>query len=241
MAWSPRKMETARLRVNDMRAIDEVPLKGRLQSMLELQDVINRKIRPDWRNANNAWYRAIWTECAELLDHVGWKWWKHQSPDIPQVQLELVDIFHFGLSELLQHHGTAQAAASHLLDGYVSYGRRGGGSVNDSEACIALVEGFATKVLTTRKFDLVSFCELASALGLEEEKLYEMYAGKNVLNGFRQDHGYKAGTYIKTWDGREDNMWLVEFAAGIAKHPDTFASELYTELSRKYEEVTRGS
>lgn len=223
-----------------MNAVDEVTLRGRLQSMLELQDGINSKIRPDWRDANNAWFRAIWTECAELLDHVGWKWWKHQSPDIPQVHLELVDIFHFGLSELLQQHGTAQEAASHLFEGYVAYERRGGASVYDSAACIALVEAFATAVLTTRRFDLAKFCELASAVGLEEQTLYEMYVGKNVLNGFRQDHGYKAGAYIKTWDGREDNVWLVEFAAGLDKHPGTFASELYSRLSKKYEEVARG-
>jgi dimeric dUTPase (all-alpha-NTP-PPase superfamily) len=233
-------MQRAIVRVDDMKAVDEFTLRGRLQSMLELQDDINSKIRSDWRGANNAWFRAIWTECAELLDHVGWKWWKQQSPDIAQVHLELVDIFHFGLSELLQQHGTAQEAATHLLEGYVAYYRRGGSSVLDSAACIALVEAFVTAVLTSRRFDLAKFCELASAVGLEEQTLYEMYVGKNVLNSFRQDHGYKAGLYIKTWEGREDNVWLVEFAAGLDKHPVTFASELYSKLSRKYEEVARG-
>lgn len=208
--------------------------------MLELQDGINSKIHPDWRAANNAWFRAIWTECAELVDHIGWKWWKHQSPDIPQVHLELVDIFHFGLSEILQQHGTADAASTQLLGAYVAYGNRISAGVENSAASITLVEMFATSVLTTRQFDLAGFCELASAVGLQEQKLYEMYVGKNVLNGFRQEHGYKAGTYIKTWDGREDNVWLVEFAAGVDKNPATFASELYGQLSKKYEEVSRG-
>ena len=215
-------------------------LRSRLQSMLELQDGINSKIRSDWRDANNAWFRAIWTECAELVDHIGWKWWKHQSPDIPQVRLELVDIFHFGLSELLQQHGTADAVATKLLGAYVIYGKRSGGGVDESAASIALVEAFATSVLMTRRFDLPEFCALATAVGLEEQKLYEMYVGKNVLNGFRQDHGYKVGTYIKAWDGREDNVWLVEFAAGLDKNPATFAAELYGQLSKKYAEVARG-
>lgn len=223
-----------------MNAAGDVALRGRLESMLELQDGINSKIRSDWRDANNAWFRAIWTECAELVDHIGWKWWKHQSPDIPQVHLELVDIFHFGLSELLQQHGTADTAATQLLGAYVGYGKRSGAAVDDSEARIALVESFATSVLTTKRFNMAGFCDVASAVGLEEHMLYEMYVGKNVLNGFRQDHGYKAGTYIKTWDGREDNVWLVEFAAGLDKHPGTFASELYGKLSTKYEEVLRG-
>lgn len=227
-------------RLTDMNGVEDVTLRSRLQSMLELQDDINSKIRPDWRDANNAWFRAIWTECAELMDHIGWKWWKHQSPDMAQVRLELVDIFHFGLSELLQQHGAANAAVTKLLGAYVVYGKRSDGHVDDSAERIALVEAFATSVLTTRRFNLAEFCALASAVGLEEQTLYEMYVGKNVLNGFRQDHGYKAGTYIKTWHGREDNVWLVELAAGLEKNPATFASELYGLLAKKYVEVARG-
>ena len=34
-------------------------------------------------------------ECSELLDHYGWKWWKHQATDLDQVKLEIVDIWHF--------------------------------------------------------------------------------------------------------------------------------------------------
>lgn len=233
-------MPRANIWVSNMNGLDDVVLESRLQSMLELQDGINCKIRPDWRNANNAWFRAIWTECAELLDHIGWKWWKHQPPDIRQAHLELIDIFHFGLSELLQQHGTAGAAVTQLLGAYVAYGKRTGAGVDDSAVLIALLEAFATSALTTKRFDLARFCELASAVGLEERTLYEMYVGKNVLNGFRQDHGYKAGTYIKAWDGREDNVWLVEFATGLDKNPATFSSELYGLLSKKYEEVARG-
>ena len=63
-------------------------MKNQLVVMLEMQDAMNARVNPDWRNAGNAWYRAIWTECAEMLDHYGWKWWKHQQPDLEQVQLE---------------------------------------------------------------------------------------------------------------------------------------------------------
>lgn len=220
-----------------MDTVDEVKLRSRLQSMLELQDSINSKIRPDWREAKNPWFRAIWTECAELVDHIGWKWWKHQPPDLPQIHLELVDIFHFGLSELLQMHGAAQNAADQLIEMYLVYGKRNSPSVENSRDRIALVEAFVTSILTTRRFNLAAFCELASAVQLNEETLYEMYVGKNVLNGFRQDHGYKSGSYIKTWDGREDNVWLVEFAAKIDKHPATFAAVLYQRLLKKYQET----
>ena len=76
-------------------------MKQQLLTMLELQDGMNSKVNPNWVEQNYEWYRAIWIECAELLDHYGWKWWKKQTPDQEQVVLELVDIWHFGLSILL--------------------------------------------------------------------------------------------------------------------------------------------
>lgn len=71
-----------------------------MKEMLELQDSINSLINKEWRHAHNPWYRAIWTECAELMDHIGWKWWKKQEIDIEQAQIELIDIWHFGLSDV---------------------------------------------------------------------------------------------------------------------------------------------
>jgi dimeric dUTPase (all-alpha-NTP-PPase superfamily) len=72
-----------------------------VDTMLEMQEQMNQKVNTDWRNQSYDWYRAIWVECAELMDHYGWKWWKHQSPDLEQIKLELVDIWHFGLSLML--------------------------------------------------------------------------------------------------------------------------------------------
>ena len=78
-----------------------------IEEMLNLQDSINSVINPNWRDAKNPWYRAIWTECAELMDHIGWKWWKKQEIDIEQAQIELIDIWHFGLSDILQRKITS--------------------------------------------------------------------------------------------------------------------------------------
>ena len=73
-----------------------------IKIMLDLQNSMNTKVNANWQAQGYEWYRAIWVECAELLDHYGWKWWKKQSPDTEQVALELIDIWHFGLSILLQ-------------------------------------------------------------------------------------------------------------------------------------------
>ena len=72
-----------------------------LDTMLRMQDAMNARVHPDWRTQDFSWYRAVWVECAELIDHAGYKWWKAQSADMPQVRMEVVDIWHFGLSALL--------------------------------------------------------------------------------------------------------------------------------------------
>lgn len=68
--------------------------------MLELQDGMNNKVNPDWVAANNNWYRAIQVEGVEAIEHHGWKWWKKQDCKLAQLQMELVDIWHFILSML---------------------------------------------------------------------------------------------------------------------------------------------
>lgn len=55
-----------------------------LQTMAAMQDAHNRQVHAAWREQGYPYYRAVWVECAELLDHFGWKWWKHQQPDADQ-------------------------------------------------------------------------------------------------------------------------------------------------------------
>ena len=68
--------------------------------MLTLQDKMNTRVHEQWALQNFEWYRAIWIECGELIEHFGYKWWKKQDTDIEQVRLEVIDIWHFGLSAL---------------------------------------------------------------------------------------------------------------------------------------------
>ncbi len=55
--------------------------------MLDMQDKMNRKVHPHWIAQEFEWYRAIWIECGELMEHYGYKWWKKQEPDMEQVRL----------------------------------------------------------------------------------------------------------------------------------------------------------
>ena len=67
--------------------------------------------------------------------------------------------------------------------------------------------------------------------GLDLNTLYKLYVGKNILNQFRQDNGYKEGTYIKVWDGEEDNVVMKRI---WEEDGDIKPEQLYKELAKLY-------
>lgn len=206
-------------------------MQAQILTMLALQDSMNSKVHPQWREQGYEWHRAIWVECAELMDHYGWKWWKKQQPDIEQVQLELIDIFHFGLSSLLAKNLPVEQLAGELEAALrVQYAK---------EDFRTVLESFVQIILDQRAFHVGAFVQLMAAADLGFDELYRGYIGKNVLNFFRQDHGYKDGSYIKNWAGREDNEHLVELMAGLDASSQHFKDELYTGLSQRYRELVR--
>lgn len=197
-----------------------------LLTLLEMQDAMNSKVNSDWRERNHEWYRAIWVECAEMLDHYGWKWWKHQECDFEQVKLELIDILHFGLSDLIVQHDSMQALAKVLSKHWPK--------ATESGDFKLLLEEFTLDTLQTKHFNLNRFVELAYSIGLSSEDIYVGYIGKNVLNIFRQDYGYKSGEYIKVWNGREDNEVLVELCDKLDSSDAQFKDQLYSGLADAY-------
>jgi dimeric dUTPase (all-alpha-NTP-PPase superfamily) len=198
-----------------------------VQTMARMQDAHNCQVHPEWRAQGYPYYRAVWVECAELLDHFGWKWWKHQQPDLNQVKLELVDIWHFGLSEILRADRLDDEVAEVLMAVPAE-------GAADLEHFRLAVEDLAQQTLSDRCFVLAPFVAALRSLPLALPELFQLYVGKNVLNHFRQDHGYKAGTYRKVWNGREDNEHLMEILAGLDCPPDAVPARLHAELERRY-------
>jgi hypothetical protein len=201
-------------------------MQAQLTAMLELQDSMNCKVHPQWREQGYEWHRAIWVECAELMDHYGWKWWKKQQPDIEQVKLELIDIWHFGLSSLLVRADSIPALVNTLQSAL-----RQQYAVQDFRTEL---ETFVQGVLNSRVFEMPAFVRLMAAAKLDFDALYCGYVGKNVLNFFRQDHGYKDGSYVKNWAGREDNEHLVELMEKLDARSDNFKDDLYAGLLQRY-------
>lgn len=201
-------------------------MQAKIITMLEMQDAMNRKVNAAWREAGFPWYRAIWTECAEMLDHYGWKWWKHQKPDLPQVQLEIVDIWHFTLSTRLLRglplERTAELIASELQQPREILDMR------------VAIEALAKDAIETEDADITIFARIMQFAGMSFDDLYRTYIGKNVLNFFRQDQGYQEGHYQKIWHGREDNEHLTEILAKLDPDSVTFGEQVYRELAAAY-------
>jgi dimeric dUTPase (all-alpha-NTP-PPase superfamily) len=200
-------------------------------TMLEMQDGMNKKVHPQWSEQNFEWYRALWIECGELIDHYGYKWWKKQTPDMDQVKLEIIDIWHFGMSALFKPGVSVDEMASSMAQALSDY-QYGGQGVREA------TEALACDTLQSKGFSVILFWDLLTAAEMNFDELYQQYVGKNVLNFFRQDNGYKDGSYIKQWQGREDNEHLVDILAELDSQSEQFRDNVYNALEQRYQRLT---
>ena len=203
--------------------------------MLDYQDRLNAAIEgKNWKSKNLPWYRAIWMECAELMDCFPWKWWAKKEVDRQNALIELIDAWHFILSWSLQEN--------HLLPEIMEEleFRRSGNVRSSSPEKIA--EGVELMVKCSLKKDFAGtvlvFHNLLTDLSCDVEKLAKVYFGKNALNQFRQKKGLKKGTYRKYWNGVEDNavmLSLVESVELDVNDVEGFQEKLIDALEKEYE------
>jgi dimeric dUTPase (all-alpha-NTP-PPase superfamily) len=203
-----------------------------------MQDDMNSKVNPDWVSAKNNWHRAIQVEGVEAIEHHGWKWWKKQDCDIAQLRMELVDIWHFILSAAIQNkHGNIALAKMEMMSELSLYQKS---AQFDNQyyvlAQLKLLEKLDLLVglAAARRTNLALFESLLIDCGMDWTGLFKQYVGKNVLNVFRQDHGYKVGTYIKIWDGREDNEHLADVLGLVDLNTGDVRDALYRLLKARY-------
>lgn len=218
-----------------------------LSVMLEMQDDLNRVVFPDWVERDLGWHRAIYVEAAEYLEHLTtWKWWKKGTPDFPQANMELVDIWHFGLSWYLskEHHF---AGRDHLVGSLVE-------QINEAYEDLPYTVDLLTldnevrhlevdnlvAAAGCRRFDIAAFVRLLAYSGMTFDMLYQRYVGKNMLNRFRQDNGYKTGTYVKNWAGEEDNQHLEQILAGLPVDAE-LPARVYAALGARYQALAQAA
>jgi hypothetical protein len=148
---------------------------------------------------------------------------------VDQIALELVDIWHFGLSLLLLSGDDLETIGDRVIAGFVDQ--------QGSDDFASDLEEFTAQTLVTKEFDIAGFARLMDGINMDFETLYVGYVGKNVLNFFRQDNGYQDGSYHKQWGGKEDNEHLVEIVAQLDTSAASFKDDLYSQMQSTYQRL----
>ena len=217
----------------------------KLEEMFLLQKQLNDSTNgKNWELGQNKfgkdinWLRCIHMEVAELIDSTPWKHWKNinAEPDMNNIHVELVDIWHFLMSYILQETNVPRAVS--LVNTHCIYE-----AVEDIDVKLMVKEAeqlsyisFAIETGNMPSFNGIErfidqFFRCCKISGLSFTWLQKLYIGKNCLNKFRQDHGYKEGTYIKVWNGDEDNVIMVSV---LETMEDVSFDELYSKLEDNY-------
>jgi dimeric dUTPase (all-alpha-NTP-PPase superfamily) len=213
-----------------------------IEQMFELQrqlnDHTNGVIWVDGFTKENrkiSWYRCIYMEVAEAIDSFNWKHWKsiNTEPDWANIRVELVDIWHFIMSESIRFKDESYA------NKYLKLKPQGDFNVevliNTLEKMLSLsvASNIDPKIINIRDITDLFFTAISQVdMGIGE--LYKRYVVKNQLNSFRQRHGYKDGSYIKLWNTIEDNVVAFNI---MDENPSISPSELYQKLELRYAQI----
>lgn len=224
----------------------------KLLCMFELQQRLNDATNGEgWekgftKNGKSInWRRCIYMEAAEMIDSFGWKHWKSisQPTDYENLQIEIVDVWHFVMSLLLEFTKNGGEESIEELSTRIEQTLQYQKLTTDVPLMFAKDDALMNKIENVMRLALIpisaemvgalveEFLELTYMGALNETQLYRLYVGKNILNQFRQDHGYKEGNYIKIWNGMEDNAVMKR---AWEENPDMSPEELYEVLKASY-------
>ena len=221
----------------------------KILQMLNLQQRLNDATNGEgWENGITKngklidWKRCAYLECAELIESYPWKHWKNidADPDYENIKIEAVDIWHFIMSQALSDYknkelGTIEELADNIvnLPNFDVFREPTVATEKDNYEQIETVEELMRTLLcggSTEKL-VMQFIDVAMQSGLNLDSLYKLYIGKNILNQFRQDHGYKEGSYIKEWNDEEDNVTMQRI---LDETPHITPEALYEALENAY-------
>jgi len=216
-----------------------------LQLQQELNDATNGQNWEKGVTKNGKlidWKRCIYLECAELIESYPWKHWKNidAQPDYNNIKIETVDIWHFIMSLSLENYkmqnlGNMKDLAQdiHQLENFKTFTNDIIATSKNNYEQIEVVEQLITSLFCEKSITklIKSFIDVAIQSELNLDTLYQLYIGKNILNKFRQDHGYKEGTYIKIWNGKEDNVIMQQI---LKNDINITPIELYNALEHTY-------
>jgi len=212
---------------------------NKIQQMFKLQQELNDRTNgQDWINGVTrdnriiSWHRCIYMEACEAIDSFNWKHWKdiNAEPDWDNVVVELVDIWHFVMSESIRVGDEDYASKYLQIDST--------GDLNADKLVLVLekILALCSAANVNKEHNPIRevtdlYFEALAIIGMDVDDLYKRYLVKNQLNIFRQDHGYKDGTYVKFWDAVEDNVIAFNL---MEDFPDLTPDQLYKKLEEEY-------
>ncbi|CAC9590757.1 Dimeric dUTPase [uncultured Candidatus Thioglobus sp.] len=214
-----------------------------IKQMFELQQQLNDATNGEiWTEGATkegrqiSWLRCIYMEAAEAIDSFNWKHWKDldAKPDLGNARVELVDIWHFIMSEAI-HFGDAGFAEM--------YNDMKPERDTDPEKLVEILEKMIA-VAASANVDqsqnslyqlFALFFQAIAHMEMDVPELYRRYLVKNQLNTFRQDNGYKDGSYVKIWGDVEDNVVAFKI---MDDNPELTPEDLYKKLEEAYKQVS---
>jgi dimeric dUTPase (all-alpha-NTP-PPase superfamily) len=223
---------------------------NKIETMLRLQQKLNDATNgTGWENGVTKngkvidWRRCIWLEAAELVESYPWKHWKSidADPDYANIKIEAVDIWHFVMSEALSQYkindlGDISKLSEAIMstEAYADFALGDKPDTANHYDEIKEVEKLVEMLFGNTPVETwtAQFYHVALISGLDLDELYKLYIGKNILNRFRQDHGYKEGTYNKIWNKEEDNVVMQRILSG---DEGITPEKLYKELEEYYD------
>jgi hypothetical protein len=230
-----------------------------IREMFEIQNGLNTKsYSTTWLEKGQSGeydYRiAGGQEIGEFLESLPVAWWSKQTADRQNCITELVDAWHFIMSQaIIDHSGVVDRAVNEAINDYADAAMYVTNRGTDLE-----VKAYARSLLANLYGDglyVESFFKLCTVYGVSLDLLYARYLGKATLNKFRVENGYKVGQYAKLWDFRapcgpdeayadggplsEDNFYLSNWVneqvdSGVVPTQDA----VYSWLTETYAKVT---
>ena len=203
------------------------------EKMVKLQHQFNKQVAEDYLEKDFNWNSAIIAESGELLDSLGYKWWKKQEPDMENVKVEAIDLLHFVISDRIQKNKKMYSEKESLEMTFVELYTE----FNNVKVLrdYSTLEDMIFYLIATNSYRINVMKRIFTKLEMSNEDVYVAYITKNCLNKFRQDNGYKDGSYIKNWNGREDNIVAFEIANEWGADEELF-EQLYLDLETYYKE-----
>lgn len=158
---------------------------------------------------------AAMAELGEWLQSLGFEDWKPSEKDVDNCQIELADFMIFIINCIF--YGNEDFLENITIEPVN----------NDYQLMEKVIWLFTTK----------AYSAILMTIDAYDPAIKRIAFGKKVLNQFRQDNGYKEGTYKKYWaEGQEDNVYLTKLMRAT---PDELVSHenIYNSLESRYKAV----